>query len=100
MIPLIVRFVMLISFHPFKFHMFHIRMRLYRRSYTYKSEGQGTSAKKFHIQGGKNVTDHFGKKFQLRMYDDGEDGLIIEVSRISDVETAIAIVNYLERLRE
>ena len=40
------------------------------------------------------------KKFQLRMYDDGEDGLIIEVSMIADVETAIAIVNYLERLRE
>ncbi len=39
------------------------------------------------------------KEFQIRIYDD-EGFVMVEVSKINDIDTLMAIVNFLERLRE
>ena len=63
-----------------------------------------TTTKKFikrynYLTKGDNEMDNEMKKFQIRIYHD-EGFVMVEVSKINDINTLMTIVNFLERLRE
>ena len=40
------------------------------------------------------------KDFQVRIYHDDDDAMMIEISKIFNYEIIMEIINFLERLRE